>query len=102
MHGQQVVATKLAANESHTIRLKVPYHKTMYIDDLIRGRVRLSTFRCVLGLSHLNVMVHHKVTWDVDSCMGGDFIILRSNGMPVYNFCVAGELSGGGFGRSNI
>ena len=27
------------------------------------------------------------VTWNTDSL--GDFVILRSNGQPVYNFCVA-------------
>ena len=29
-----------------------------------------------------------QVTWDADASLG-DFIIMRSSGMPVYNFCVA-------------
>lgn len=33
-------------------------------------------------------LVRGTVTWDADASLG-DFIILRSNGMPVYNFCVA-------------
>lgn len=36
------------------------------IDDLVRGTVR----------------------WDVEATLG-DFILLRSTGVPVYNFCVA-------------
>ena len=32
-------------------------------------------------------MVRGKVGWDTDTL--GDFVVLRSNGMPVYNFCVA-------------
>lgn len=50
----------------YTIRFKVPKGKIVSIDDVVRGRV----------------------TWDADAMLG-DFIILRSNGMPVYNFCVS-------------
>jgi glutamyl-tRNA synthetase len=32
-------------------------------------------------------MVRGKVGWDTNTL--GDFVLLRSNGMPVYNFCVA-------------
>ena len=32
-------------------------------------------------------MIRGKVGWDTDTL--GDFVLLRSNGMPVYNFCVA-------------
>ena len=32
--------------------------------------------------------VRGKVEWDVAATVG-DFILLRSGGMPVYNFCVA-------------
>jgi glutamyl-tRNA synthetase len=32
-------------------------------------------------------MVRGEVTWNTDTL--GDFVVLRSNGMPVYNFCVA-------------
>ena len=28
-----------------------------------------------------------QVTWNTDNL--GDFVVLRSNGLPVYNFCVA-------------
>jgi glutamyl-tRNA synthetase len=60
------VRRRLEAGDPYTVRFRVPSHKTVYIDDAVRGRV----------------------TWDTDSSLG-DFIILRSNGVPVYNFCVA-------------
>ena len=60
------VQRRLAAGEPHTVRFKVPPNKVVSIDDVVRG----------------------KVTWDADASLG-DFIILRSSGMPVYNFCVA-------------
>lgn len=31
--------------------------------------------------------IRGKVTWNTNTL--GDFVILRSNGQPVYNFCVA-------------
>jgi hypothetical protein len=37
-------------------------------------------------------LVRGRVAWDSDSTVG-DFILLRSSGVPVYNFCVAGECS---------
>ena len=52
--------------DPYTVRFKVPASKVVFIDDIVRGRV----------------------TWDAEAMLG-DFIILRSNGMPVYNFCVA-------------
>ena len=57
---------RLQRGDAHTIRFKVPPGKKVFIDDIVRGRV----------------------TWDADASLG-DFIVLRSNGMPVYNFCVA-------------
>ena len=60
------VQKRLDAGEPYTVRFKVPEGKTCSIDDVVRG----------------------KVTWQAEDCLG-DFIILRSNGMPVYNFCVA-------------
>eukprot|EP01041_Mallomonas_annulata_P004898 gene4898-9765_t len=60
------VQRRLDAGEPYTVRFKVPAGKSCYIDDIVRGRV----------------------TWDADASLG-DFIILRSSGMPVYNFCVA-------------
>lgn len=32
-------------------------------------------------------MIRGKVSWNTDTL--GDFVLLRSNGLPVYNFCVA-------------
>jgi len=48
------------------VRFKVPRGKVVTIDDSVRG----------------------EVSWDVAATVG-DFILLRSGGMPVYNFCVA-------------
>lgn len=60
------VQKRLDAGEQYTVRFRVPEKKVVSIDDVVRG----------------------KVTWDADASLG-DFIILRSSGMPVYNFCVA-------------
>ena len=49
----------------HCYRFRVPADKDILIPDRIRGDVRFNT----------NAL--------------GDFVILRSNGLPVYNFCVA-------------
>lgn len=54
---------RIAAGEPHVIRVRVP-GKDYILDDLVRG----------------------KVEWKAETL--GDFIILRSSGMPVYNFCV--------------
>jgi len=61
------VAANLAANLPYVVRFKVPASKLVSIDDAVRG----------------------TVTWDANGLSFGDFIIQRSNGMPVYNFCVA-------------
>ncbi|MDD0852239.1 glutamate--tRNA ligase [Halobacteriovorax sp. GB3] len=53
---------KIEAGEDYVIRFKNP-GKTWAIKDIVRG----------------------DVSWPVD--MVGDFVIIRSNGMPVYNFC---------------
>ncbi len=53
---------KIAAGEEHVIRFKNP-GKTWTFKDHVRG----------------------EVTFPVD--MVGDWVIIRSNGMPVYNFC---------------
>ena len=60
------VKRRLDAGEPYTYRFKVPRGKVVTINDLVRGRV----------------------SWDVEATLG-DFILLRSNGVPVYNFCVA-------------
>ena len=48
-------------------RFRVPKNKDIVIKDQIRG----------------------DVTFNTDTL--GDFVILRSNGLPVYNFCVAAD-----------
>ena len=60
------VKQMLEEGRPYTVRFKVPKGKQVEIDDLVRGRV----------------------SWDADAALG-DFIIMRSSGMPVYNFCVA-------------
>jgi glutamyl-tRNA synthetase len=62
-----VIEEKLAQNKPFVVRFKItPPGKIVSIDDMVRG----------------------KVTWEADKMLG-DFILLRSNGMPVYNFCVS-------------
>jgi len=56
----------LKANTPHTYRFRTPQHKVVSVDDKVRGRIE----------------------WDVQATIG-DFVLLRSNGVPVYNFCVA-------------
>lgn len=50
----------------YTVRFKVPANARLVIDDVVRG----------------------TVAWDADATVG-DFILLRSSSVPVYNFCVA-------------
>ena len=57
------VKRRIDAEKPHVIRVKVP-DRDYHVDDLVRGRVE----------------------WKSETL--GDFIIMRSNGMPVYNFCV--------------
>lgn len=57
-------ATRRNDDAPHAIRFHVPEDGDVTIDDLIRG----------------------EVTWRKESL--GDFIIVRSDGFPVYNFCV--------------
>jgi len=61
-----LVAAKLAAGDPHTVRFKIPPGARVVIDDAVRG----------------------TVSWDAEATIG-DFILLRSSGVPVYNFCVA-------------
>merc|ERR1711871_1253235 len=58
----------LESNTPHTYRFRTPKGKIVRVDDRVRGHVE----------------------WDVQATIG-DFILLRSNGVPVYNFCVAVE-----------
>jgi len=60
------VRKRMDAGDPYTVRFKVPRGKVVAIEDAVRG----------------------KVSWDVAATVG-DFILLRSGGMPVYNFCVA-------------
>lgn len=55
----------LAQGKPHCYRFRVPANQTVSINDCIRG----------------------KVSWNTDTL--GDFVVMRSNGLPVYNFCVA-------------
>lgn len=54
---------KLARGETAVVRFKVPAGTSFKFTDLVRGEVEFPTE------------------------MVGDFVLLRSNGMPVYNFC---------------
>ncbi len=60
---EKEIKEKMEAGIPYTIRFKVP-QKDYVLYDMVRG----------------------KVEWK--SGVLGDFVILRSNGMPVYNFCV--------------
>ena len=61
-----LVQQKLDEGVEYTVRFKVPPGARVVIDDAVRG----------------------TVAWDAESTVG-DFILLRSSGIPVYNFCVA-------------
>jgi len=61
-----LVAQKIANGDPYTVRFKVPPGARVVIDDAVRG----------------------TVSWDAEATVG-DFILLRSSGVPVYNFCVA-------------
>lgn len=58
------VQAELEKGTPHVFRFRVPKQGTLKIHDLIRG----------------------EVSWGLDTL--GDFVIMRSNGQPVYNFCV--------------
>lgn len=61
-----VVAKNVAEGKPYTIRFKVPDNARVVIEDVIRG----------------------TISWDAQATVG-DYILLRSSGIPVYNFCVA-------------
>ena len=63
---QEQIVEAIAAGKQYTIRFKVPENARVVINDAVRG----------------------TVGWDAEKTVG-DFVLLRSNGMPVYNFCVA-------------
>lgn len=58
------VQKELEKGTPYTYRFRVPKDGSLKISDLIRG----------------------EVSWNLDTL--GDFVIMRSNGQPVYNFCV--------------
>ncbi|XAR73082.1 Glutamate--tRNA ligase [Bertholletia excelsa] len=58
------VEEELDKGTAYTYRFRVPKEGSLQICDLIRG----------------------EVSWNLDTL--GDFVIMRSNGQPVYNFCV--------------
>jgi glutamyl-tRNA synthetase len=62
----ELVNRMLAEQKPYVVRFKVPPNSRVVIDDVVRG----------------------TVAWDAQATVG-DFILLRSSGIPVYNFCVA-------------
>lgn len=62
----ELIQKMLDDGVEYTVRFKVPPGARVVIDDAVRG----------------------TVAWDAESTVG-DFILLRSSGIPVYNFCVA-------------
>lgn len=62
---KEEVDAELAKGTPHCYRFRVPRGNVITIQDVVRG----------------------EVSWSTDTL--GDFVILRSNGLPVYNFCVA-------------
>lgn len=62
---KEEVDAAIASEAPYCYRFRVPPSKDITIRDVVRG----------------------DVTWNTDNL--GDFVILRSNGLPVYNFCVA-------------
>ena len=61
-----LIENNLQEEKPFVIRFKVPDNARVVIDDVVRG----------------------TVAWDAQATVG-DFILLRSTGVPVYNFCVA-------------
>lgn len=60
----ETVQQYLKEGRPYTIRIKTPKDQTIVIDDLVRGHV------------------------EFDSNIVGDFVIVKSDGIPVYNYCV--------------
>ena len=60
----QDVQGRLAAGETHTVRLKVPAGETLVLDDLVRGRV------------------------EFQSDLADDQVLLKSDGFPTYHLAV--------------
>ena len=60
----ETVQQYLAEGRPYVIRVKTPKNETLEFDDLVRGHVSF------------------------DSNKVGDFVIVKSDGIPVYNYCV--------------
>ena len=63
---EKQINNMMDAEVPYTVRFRVPENSRVVIDDVVRG----------------------TVSWDAQATVG-DFILLRSSGVPVYNFCVA-------------
>ena len=63
----QEVESEKAKGSPYCYRFRVPKHQDITVQDAVRGHV----------------------TFNTDTL--GDFVIMRSNGLPVYNFCVAAD-----------
>ena len=61
---KETVEQYLKEGRPHVIRIKTPKNETIELDDLVRGHVSF------------------------DSNNVGDFVIVKSDGIPVYNYCV--------------
>jgi glutamyl-tRNA synthetase len=61
-----LVQAELDRGTPHVVRFRVPAGAKVVIDDVVRG----------------------IISWDAEATVG-DFVLLRSSGVPVYNFCVA-------------
>ena len=62
---KEEVEAEMARGTPYCYRFRVPKNEIIKINDIVRGEVK----------------------WNTDTL--GDFVLLRSNGLPVYNFCVA-------------
>ncbi|KAH1257498.1 Glutamate--tRNA ligase, chloroplastic/mitochondrial [Glycine max] len=55
-------------------------------EELEKGTPYTYRFRVPKGSLKINDQIRGEVSWNLDTL--GDFVIMRSNGQPVYNFCV--------------
>ncbi|KAF7841395.1 glutamate--tRNA ligase, chloroplastic/mitochondrial [Senna tora] len=55
-------------------------------EELANGTPYTYRFRVPKGSLKINDLIRGEVSWNLDTL--GDFVIMRSNGQPVYNFCV--------------
>ncbi|XP_057453752.1 glutamate--tRNA ligase, chloroplastic/mitochondrial [Lotus japonicus] len=55
-------------------------------EELKKGTPYTYRFRVPKGSLKINDIIRGEVVWNLDTL--GDFVIMRSNGQPVYNFCV--------------